>query len=749
MLKTWVSLLSAVLLALSAALGFVAYRCAPIDIVRWFLPPGVVLSELSGLSVSSSGGSIDNVDVTLPEGQLVASSVDWQWQLQFSTSEPLRLTAVSLKEGSWISSAPSDVEVSTATKYLTLPDIRRQSWWPVVASAEFKLDRLSIRTAVTEMVLGMDQTASAAEGSISVLMAEDRFLLNWQQIDAVKWRGDAEIQSDEFIEADWSLEAIEVGFKLSVELQPQALPVAKSRLDVTVAPFEPREPALSLVTATMTSALQLPEPLQQRLLGVEVQAEIDTAGAGYLTATALRLESPVMAERLRAQVDVTWGAAFANPVASVRDGDVLLKDIDLGEQQVTRVESAFAGTWDLLAQSGELTTSQTTLEIVTAEGEAMVRSSGLSALADPAMQTLSGSLQVDGAWGDTVLPSVDALISVSLADSVVTGELSGFAPWGPLGDIRFQHLLSDQSLTYEAQVDSRLWDWSTVPSALAGAWPELNELEVASLAVVATAVGQWTPAGFTSEISGQLAEGYLSQGALGLAGLAVAPFELRIEGQQVRPVRPINFALDAINAGVQVTDLMGVLELDAEGWVLTRAEGRALGGQLLVDQFRDFSKDGPLGTVYLNDIDLAAVVDVAGTEGVTIQGRATAALPLVWQNGNILVDAGTLRGTPGSLQYQPSVDPSAIDQRVGAVAAALSNLQFEQLDADITLNEEGVMFFSTSVLGSNPDYQDGRQVKLNLTLENNLLSLLQSLQTIDSVNLWVTRKFEQQQSTRE
>jgi hypothetical protein len=81
---------------------------------------------------------------------------------------------------------------------------------------------------------------------------------------------------------------------------------------------------------------------------------------------------------------------------------------------------------------------------------------------------------------------------------------------------------------------------------------------------------------------------------------------------------------------------------------------------------------------------------------------------------------------------------------VSAVAAALSNLRFEQLDADITLNEGGVMFLSTSVLGSNPDYQNGRQVKLNLTLENNLLSLLQSLQTIESVNLWVTRQFEQQ-----
>jgi len=207
---------------------------------------------------------------------------------------------------------------------------------------------------------------------------------------------------------------------------------------------------------------------------------------------------------------------------------------------------------------------------------------------------------------------------------------------------------------------------------------------------------------------------------------------------------PLSFALEGISAGIPITDLAGTVDYDQGGWVLTRAEGQALGGTLIIDQFRDFSRDGPLGTVHLNDIDLAAVVEIAGTEGVNIQGRATAALPLIWQNGKILVDAGTLSGTPGTLQYQPSIDPSQIDQRVGAVAAALSNLRFEQLDADITLNEEGVMFLSTSVLGSNPDYQNGRQVKLNLTLENNLPSLLQSLQTIESVNLWVMRQFEQQ-----
>ena len=87
---------------------------------------------------------------------------------------------------------------------------------------------------------------------------------------------------------------------------------------------------------------------------------------------------------------------------------------------------------------------------------------------------------------------------------------------------------------------------------------------------------------------------------------------------------------------------------------------------------------------------------------------------------------------------------AASARAVSAAAAALSNLHFEQLDADITLDESGALFLQTSVLGNNPDYENGRQVKLNLTLENNLLSLMKSLQTIESVNLWVTRKFEQQ-----
>jgi len=310
--------------------------------------------------------------------------------------------------------------------------------------------------------------------------------------------------------------------------------------------------------------------------------------------------------------------------------------------------------------------------------------------------------------------------------------------------VRLAAPLAGAATRFSATLNTALWDWPMMVTSLTSLFPEMAELEVTSLSSRVELTGELSEQGVAADVQGQISDGYFSFGTVGVADLDVAPFGLRFDDIGLRPVDDVNFTVAAVNAGVPVSDMMGRLSRDEAGWVLAHAEGAALGGQLVIDQFRDFSRDGPLGTVYFNDIDLAAVVDVAGTQGVAIQGRANASLPLRWQSGAVLIDAGRLSGTPGVLKYQPDMDPSQIDQRVGAVAAALSNLQFEELDADITLDEAGVMFFRTSVLGSNPDYQDGRQVKLNLTLENNLLSLMQSLQTIDSVNVWVTRQFEQQ-----
>ena len=427
----------------------------------------------------------------------------------------------------------------------------------------------------------------------------------------------------------------------------------------------------------------------------------------------------------------------------LKDGELSLMNVDIGEQQLTHIRSTVTGAWDPDTSMGRLETTETDLVITAADWRADIRSSGLSVKATAEEQIVSGSLQMDTRIFDDTLPSFDAVVSVSTAGNETQAEVTGFAPWGPVGELKLR-FSGNQAALFEAQLDTALWDWSRLQREVAVSRPELAEVAVSDFNLRLEAAGQWGDQGLSATVAGQAGDGYLSTASLGVAGLQLAPFALQVVNDTVTPLRPIAFSLDAVNAGITLTDLAGSVDQDDQGWVMTHANGVALGGELVIDQFRDFSTDGPLGTIYLNDIDLAAVADIAGTEGVSINGRATAALPLLWQDGRVLVDAGTLRGTPGLLQYQPSVDPTEIDQRVGAVAAALSNLHFEELDADITLDKAGVLFLRTSVLGNNPDYENGRQVKLNLTLENNLLSLLKSLQTVESVNLWVTRKFEQQ-----
>ena len=472
-------------------------------------------------------------------------------------------------------------------------------------------------------------------------------------------------------------------------------------------------------------------------------AVVSETGGGSATVTASRLESALTEERLTGRLEATWDDALGEIDITLPHAEVVLSDIDLGESRVSGFRTAITGSMDPASRMVSLETSETQIVVTGSDWAANVSSSGLSVMAGAEQQSMSGSLQIESRVDGRSFPGIDVIASASATGGTVQAELTGFAPWGSLGVLSAQYKEGEPTL-FEAQVDSTLWDWPSLQSTLSASIPELADIEIASLNLSLDASGEWRDEGVVATLSGQAREGYFSTAGLGVAGLKAAPFTLRVAGNEIVPVAPIELSLDAVNTGVMLTDLAGTVGKDDQGWLLIHADGSALGGELVIDQFRDFSSDGPLGTVYLNNIDLAAVVDIAGTEGVNIQGRATAALPLVWQNGMVLVDAGTLRGTPGFLQYQPSVDPAAIDQRVSAIAAALSNLHFEQLDADITLDESGVLFLQTSVLGNNPDYENGRQVKLNLTLENNLLSLLKSLQTIESVNLWVTRKFEQQ-----
>lgn len=743
-MKRLISGLAAILIVLVGAAGFIAIRYSPDQIARWFLPADVTLNGLSGLSFGWSGGGIEQLDITLPRGQLVAEETWWRWQPKLSTTLPVRLVSISADEITWVASSQSASTPAAASLELQIDDFRKSTWWPAVETVEVEVNRLSLDFATDRALVTMKAPISFRQGTLAAQLGDQRMDMMWTQQAATHWQMSASLSGPRELTAEWVVQTHDDQLMLEGELQLADLPISHSNIAVTLNPFLSSNSNTPMLSFSAMTDAPIPQLAEGRVIGLQVRGHVAANGAGHVSAEMALSASPFEAERLGGDIRVTWGESFAAPQVRLVGGELNLLDVALGDQQLSQLETGLSGEWDYETGVGALDTETLSLTVSDEEWIATIHSSGLSMNISAESVSASGSIQIDAQAEGKALPSLDAVMSLNADKEMIEAEVSGFAPWGAFGQLTARYPLGREPASFAAHLDSALWDWQVLQSELSAIDAELAAVEVASLDFILNAEGQYDQFGLSATVSGEASDGYLSNDSVGLAGLAVQPFELRIQDDAFALVNSLSFSMEGISAGVPITDLAGRVDYDEGSWVLAHAEGEALGGKLVIDQFRDFSRDGPLGTVYLNDIDLAAVVEIAGTEGVNIQGRATAALPLIWQNGKILVDAGTLSGTPGTLQYQPSIDPSQIDQRVGAVAAALSNLRFEQLDADITLDEEGVMFLSTSVLGSNPDYQNGRQVKLNLTLENNLLSLLQSLQTIESVNLWVTRQFKQQ-----
>ncbi|MGB1958546.1 MAG: intermembrane phospholipid transport protein YdbH family protein, partial [Luminiphilus sp.] len=613
-------------------------RYSAIEIARWWLPSDWTLDQLSDLSLHWRGGSVERLVVTIPQGALLADKVQWQWHLRLSLEQPVTVVALSSRRAVW---RPAQSPVATvlpsaeATQAgFRLDDFRQSSWWPAVASSSVAIEVLLLDVAEETLLVRMTQPVTFDHGALAAQRGDVSVDLEWARQSVNEWAGSFALTGPHSAHSRWHLSARENAFAVTGDLSVPDLSASTSSFELEVLPFTEGPAGSPLITAQAEVRLPLPEPLSDRQVTAEMMAVVSETGGGRATVTASRLESVLREERLSGRLEATWDGALSALDITLPHAEIVLSDIDLGESRISEFRTGVTGSLDPASGMVSLETSETQIVVTGSDWAADVRSSGLSVMAGAEQQSASGSLQIESRLDGRSFPGIDLIASASATGGAVQAELTGFAPWGSLGVLRAQYK-EGESTRFEAQVDSTLWDWPSLQSTLSASIPELADIEIASLNLSLDASGEWRDEGVVATLSGQAREGYFSTAGLGVAGLKAAPFALRVAGSQIAPVAPIELSLDAVNTGVTLTDLAGTVGKDDQGWLLIHAEGSALGGELVIDQFRDFSSDGPLGTVYLNNIDLAAVVDIAGTEGVNIQGRATAALPLVWQNGMV------------------------------------------------------------------------------------------------------------------
>ena len=173
-----------------------------------------------------------------------------------------------------------------------------------------------------------------------------------------------------------------------------------------------------------------------------------------------------------------------------------------------------------------------------------------------------------------------------------------------------------------------------------------------------------------------------------------------------------------------------------------------LGGQARSGPFElDFGREKNTFVVQLEQIDLNEIMQLEQQQGLVGSGLLDGQIPIEISSAGIVVSQGQLsaREPGGSIRYTPTAKVAALaksNPSVNIVVKALSNFQYHLLDVKTDYQPGGELNLQVRLQGKNPDWQEGQPVHLNLNLEENILTLLRSLQMSDDISERVRKRYQ-------
>jgi len=205
---------------------------------------------------------------------------------------------------------------------------------------------------------------------------------------------------------------------------------------------------------------------------------------------------------------------------------------------------------------------------------------------------------------------------------------------------------------------------------------------------------------------------------------------LRLEGPrplstppgQLVSIARIGFGLDLSNGLIA-----GGLRPDGVV-VIESAEWQTLGGRVRTAGRIDPKATKQAFVLEAEDLDLAQLLALVDLEGLSGEGRLDGRLPIERSAEAIEIRGGVIRARPGGrLRYQPAPGVARL-KHAGAgfdvLLGAFENLEVEKLELEIDGDANGPIRLALHVVGVNPDFQNGRPIHYNLSVESRLADLL-------------------------
>ena len=114
-------------------------------------------------------------------------------------------------------------------------------------------------------------------------------------------------------------------------------------------------------------------------------------------------------------------------------------------------------------------------------------------------------------------------------------------------------------------------------------------------------------------------------------------------------------------------------------------------------------------------------------------------LPVTWSRSGVEVHTGELAARPpgGVVRFEASEETAqslaATNPNLNLVLQALRNFHYDVLKVGLEYQQDGTLNLSMRLEGKNPDLKKGQPIHFNLTIEENIPALLQSLQVVQRI----------------
>jgi hypothetical protein len=134
-------------------------------------------------------------------------------------------------------------------------------------------------------------------------------------------------------------------------------------------------------------------------------------------------------------------------------------------------------------------------------------------------------------------------------------------------------------------------------------------------------------------------------------------------------------------------------------------------------------------------------------------GSINGSVPVHIKDGNIDIQQGKLGAiAPGGyIRYRPDQATKEMLLQSGKtkiVLDTLSDFQYDGLDVLLSYSPTGTLIANTALRGRNPGYESGREIRFNLTIEQNLGTLLQSLRMSEDVEKQIQKRSQNRQTPK-